>query len=284
MQELNQRPKEAKRRISERDAQRLWEQGKTDLEIAAALGATRSGVQHWRVRNGLPCNYDPCGPKALWDQTLARKLYQKGATDAEIADAVGLSRQAVARWRKQNGLQSKHQPINAGRPLKMDLEELRRLHAEGLSDSEIAERLGSGRAWVAELRLRMHLPANRHMPNDKERQARYQKMMELYQMGLNDAEIARAVFVLTPSVCSWRKKNGLPANRKPGGKVKPKAQPTLQGDTDGRFYMTDSEILASWRRAANRKEQVQILADLNACSEEKMRAKLEALGVDPDET
>lgn len=189
MQELNQRPKETRHRIPDQDALRLWCEGKTDREIAEALGVTRNGVGHWRVRNGLPCNEDRCGPKPFWDAELARKLYDENATDSEIADAVGLSRQAIARWRKQNGLQSKHQPGSA-KAVGVDLDELRRLHAEGCSDAEIAEKLGFGRAWIGELRMRMNLPANRRMPGERERQARYQKMMELYRQGLDDAEIA----------------------------------------------------------------------------------------------
>lgn len=64
--------------------------------------------------------------------------------------------------------------------------------------------------------------------------------------------------------------------------MKPKEQPVSTGDAEDRFYMTDREILRSWKRAINKGQQVEILAQLNACSEKKMRAKLEELGVDPD--
>lgn len=64
----------------------------------------------------------------------------------------------------------------------------------------------------------------------------------------------------------------------PGGPVLPMPKPV----TPECFYMTDREILRSWKRAINKGQQVKILAQLNACSEKKMRAKLEALGVDPD--
>ena len=47
-----------------------------------------------------------------------------------------------------------------------------------------------------------------------------------------------------------------------------------------RFFMTDAEILRSWRCAADRSRQVEVLAQLNACSEEDMAEKLESLGVD----
>lgn len=41
-------------------------------------------------------------------QTQALDLYRKGAGDAQIAATVGTSKQAVADWRKANGLVSNH--------------------------------------------------------------------------------------------------------------------------------------------------------------------------------
>lgn len=43
--------------------------------------------------------------------------------------------------------------------------------------------------------------------------------------------------------------------------------------------MTDNEIRESYNRARNRKTQVQVLADLNACSRVEMEAKLVELGL-----
>lgn len=43
--------------------------------------------------------------------------------------------------------------------------------------------------------------------------------------------------------------------------------------------MTDDEIRSSMRRAKHPAEQVKVLAELNACSEAEVRAKLEDLGI-----
>jgi hypothetical protein len=48
---------------------------------------------------------------------------------------------------------------------------------------------------------------------------------------------------------------------------------------DAEMQMTASEIVRSYKEAANRDEQVMILADLNACSEKKIKAILTKAGV-----
>ena len=104
--------------------------------------------------------------------------------------------------------------------------------------------------------------------------------MELYLQGLDDGEIAERCGVGRASIFGWRKRRGLPPNKSVGGQsAGPKVIAPLPVTPDG-FFMTDDEILSNWRRADNRKEQVQILADLNACSRERIEEKLEALGVD----
>lgn len=45
------------------------------------------------------------------------------------------------------------------------------------------------------------------------------------------------------------------------------------------MYMNDSEILGKYRKADNKKEMLQILADLNGCSKEEMKKFLLASGI-----
>lgn len=45
------------------------------------------------------------------------------------------------------------------------------------------------------------------------------------------------------------------------------------------MYMSDAEIIHSFVNARNRKEQLNILADLNMCTKEEMISKLKSLGV-----
>ena len=97
---------------------------------------------------------------------------------------------------------------------------------------------------------------------------------------MNDSAIARRLTLTPSSVYQWRTRNGLPPNRGRGALPAGPVLPAPKAVTRDRFYMTDDEILTRWNRAVNRREQVQILADLNACSLERMEEKLESLGVD----
>lgn len=59
------------------------------------------------------------------------------------------------------------------------------------------------------------------------------------------------------------------------GTVKPKPAPRKPVRAKLPY---EDEILPSYRQAANRREQIRILADLNACSEERIREFLEDAG------
>lgn len=50
-----------------------------------------------------------------------------------------------------------------------------------------------------------------------------------------------------------------------------------------KWYMTDDEIRRSWRRAADKGEQIKIIAELNARTKEDVVKKLQALGEDVGE-
>lgn len=54
-------------------------------------------------------------------------------------------------------------------------------------------------------------------------------------------------------------------------------------DMEKKLEMTPEEIVRSYREAADKKEQVQILADLNLCSRETIRRVLIEGGVKPQE-
>ena len=169
------------------------------------------------------------GKPAGWDMALALRLYRAGKTDREVADAVGVSRKTVTNWRNRIGMPPHHAKKGPGR--RVDYEEMRRLYDLGLSSSEIQ-----------------------------------------YRMKVSYGTIR-----------SWLIKNNLPSC---GIQTKGKQEPIgIPGETPARtngqkMYMTDSEILSSMRRCENRREQVQILADLNACGRAEMLKYLEAIGED----
>lgn len=303
----------------------LW-QGKTDSEIALAVDLSRSTVCSWRRRNGLDLNPGQRGNPIRWDQRVAMDLYKAGASDSQIGRAVGVNSGSIFSWRRKNGLPANK--IRTAPPVRkrtVDLERMQQLYKQGMPDCAIAEELKISRHYVAKLRQELGLPANQkhaaivergqkmlalyeqgmsdgqialeigvctetvrswrrrsglQSHADAGRSARELDRMRLYEQGLNDSAIARTLNLAPSSVYQWRARNGLPANRGRGGRPDGPVPQMPKAVTRDWFYMTDDEILTSWNRAVSRREQVQILADLNACSLERMEEKLESLGVD----
>lgn len=89
-------------------ARRLYDQGITDREIAAEMGASYSTVHRWRLAAQLPPKSAKHKRRCKFDETLARKLYDDGLSDQKIADQVGASFQSISRWRIRNGLPSNY--------------------------------------------------------------------------------------------------------------------------------------------------------------------------------
>lgn len=67
-----------------------------------------------------------------------------------------------------------------------------------------------------------------------------------------------------------------------GGTIRPKPAPRPHA-ARGRLPYED-EIVSSYRQAANRRAQIKVLADLNACTEERIREFLKAAGEELPET
>lgn len=84
------------------------------------------------------------------------QLTKEGKTVAEIADALNLTRQQIWEYRRRLG-------ITDIRPNKKEPEHyqaIRHLHAQGMTDRQIAEAMGSTVSTVNHARHRMGLPIN----------------------------------------------------------------------------------------------------------------------------
>jgi len=75
----------------------LYESGKSDREIAAALGISKSTVCHWRKRRGLK-------PNSHIDSSQIQALYYAGLSDKEISQTLHISQSTVRYWRYKNGV------------------------------------------------------------------------------------------------------------------------------------------------------------------------------------
>lgn len=91
----------------------LYDQGKSDGEIAEAVGCAKDTVQKWRRRKCLTPNVNP--PRRPIDYEMVRRLYMAGLTDREIAETLGCGRNSIYEWRAGNLL-----PFNRKRKEKTD--------------------------------------------------------------------------------------------------------------------------------------------------------------------
>lgn len=149
------------------------------------------------------------------------------------------------------------------------------LWAEGKTDQEIAEETGRSRRVIQNWRNRNRLPSNTRKPEPGSHVTwDTAEAMRLYEKGLSDGQIALRFGVHQASIWQWRKRMGLPLNQRP------KRSAPAPKEAAVKLFMTDSEILGSFRRADNKPEQVKILSELNACTMDNILDKLEELGED----
>lgn len=95
-------------------------------------------------------------PKVKIDHEKALELYDKHYNDMEIALELGCSQYAVTRWRAENNLPGYYTINQKDR----DCSLLKKYHAEGLSDGQIARLIGIPHSTVSTRRNALGLPAN----------------------------------------------------------------------------------------------------------------------------
>lgn len=92
---------------------KLYEAGKTDSQIAKAMGLTeQSLVNKWRRRYKLPSHEKLKGP-IKFDRDEAMQLYQDGLSDIQISDRLNVTRSTILYWRKKHNM-----PPNVSAPQK----------------------------------------------------------------------------------------------------------------------------------------------------------------------
>lgn len=95
-------------KLDELRAMQLYITGMCDLDLADALGVTKTTVRKWRQRMRLPLHPQLQRRTGL-DEARAMQLYNDGLCDLDMAEALGVSRNTVADWRKRNDLKCHRQ-------------------------------------------------------------------------------------------------------------------------------------------------------------------------------
>lgn len=164
-----------------------------------------------------------------------------------------------------------------GAPPGWDCARASALYRAGKTDREIADAVGVGRRVVTSWRHRYNWPPNTGGRGSRAR-VDYDELRRLYDMGLTENEILCRMKISRGSITNWRAKHKLPPCGK--GKQAPAIAPVPLKPKGQKMFMSDAEIQRSMRRCDDRNAQVQILADLNACSRSEMLKHLELIGVD----
>ena len=100
-QKLSLAPNLNRKSLDKTEAYRLYKAGKNDREIAEAMHLQTSAVSYWRIQNKLPSQtaiYASNQLKQLCD------LFETGASDKEIGEALGVGIYRVKAIRSKHGL------------------------------------------------------------------------------------------------------------------------------------------------------------------------------------
>ena len=86
-------------------AMQMYQDDASDRQIAKALGVCPTTIGEWREKEGLPPRHMKKEKKlvgAVAERAL--RMYQEGATDAQIAKACGVANSSIRRWREREGM------------------------------------------------------------------------------------------------------------------------------------------------------------------------------------
>lgn len=142
------------------------------------------------------------------DEMKAFEMHKNGATNEEIAEAFGVTVQAVYEWKKRSGI---NKIVSVPEET---LALFKSLYEQGNNDLQISEKTGESIATVRIWRKQNKLKANcNRIYRDWEQDDK--NMMPLYEMGCTDEQISKSVGCQKWNVRDWRKRNGLKAHIEP---------------------------------------------------------------------
>jgi DNA-binding CsgD family transcriptional regulator len=202
--------------------------GLTVPQTAERLGVSRHTVDRVRKNLGL-IMYRSRGhsstkgvPHAEHDRIreTIREMHESGATDPEIGKTLGLSASAVKGRRERMGLrhrnrinpQAKYEREFGQASLQLN-DRIRELHAEGLDDKAIADKLGKTREGIRRRRILMELPS--HLASGQGGRRNEPLIADLTRLlgeGLTDRQIGEQLGYSREEIGRYRFKYGLPCN------------------------------------------------------------------------
>lgn len=152
-----------------------------------------------------------------------RRLISEGKTVREIATELKVAIASVTRTREALGIKGPPPRII------VDVAEVARLHAEGYSDTVIAQRMGVANSTIStirreKLKLPRLSPKVARVHEESPRAARQRRIVELHGQGMTDQQIADELGTTRAAVYQARVRLGLPLNRaRTRGPYRPRA-------------------------------------------------------------
>lgn len=127
-----------------------WDEGLSTREIADKLGCAGPTIvkamdEHGvETRSSGEAQQDPPADK----ETLTKLYHERGLTQYELAEELDCSQSSINRWLSRYGINTKDHGDYSDGPWR-DQDTLEELYSEGLTQPEIAERLGCSLTTVA---------------------------------------------------------------------------------------------------------------------------------------
>ncbi len=190
----------------------LWGEEYTDVQIARIIGSSHTTIRRWRMRGGIPHNYN--GPIQLSEEEeiVRISLWGEGYTDTEMARRVGRTMPALFYWRTRMGLSPNYKYEKS--PIPEEAEILRAsLWGESLCDKEIAEKLGlSCDDVICKWRHSKGIPANPSPLRTRLKLKIEDEIVRasLWGEGYYDKEIAQSIGMTDSGIRYWRHIRGIP--------------------------------------------------------------------------
>lgn len=141
------------------------------------------------------------------DEVAFEELYNRGFTDREIADVMGVKQDTVKKFRQRRGLSPNTSKL-------IENSRFEELYSRGLTDREIADAMGVKRSTVKKFRQRRGLPPN--SGSKKKSKIKIKTLLELVSENKNDLEIAKTLKVTRQTIINNRKKYNIESVFGPG--------------------------------------------------------------------
>lgn len=213
-------PRVRKATFAEVHADRIRElagAGKTDRVIADTLGCHPHTIILARKNLGVTAGAGRLTADPVLIATV-REKHAAGWSDIRIAVETGVSRHTIGNMRKMLNLPAVA-PVRKERArstrvtlITQHAEEVKRLHGEGLSDVEIAERTGLTKSGAYRIRTHLGLPAATQYARAKNGE-RGPVVRDLHAKGFTDRQVGERLGVTRLEAGRVRRSLGLPANR-----------------------------------------------------------------------